>query len=43
MILDDYCFSETYRPQKNAWDKFADEKGFKILSLPTGQGLFIKT
>ncbi len=43
VILDDYCFSETYRPQKNAWDKFADEKGFRILSLPTGQGLFIKT
>ena len=42
VILDDYCYSETYRPQKNAWDKFAKEKGFKILSLPTGQGLFLK-
>lgn len=42
VILDDYCYSEIYRPQKDAWDKFADEKGFKILSLPTGQGLFLK-
>lgn len=42
VILDDYCFSETFRPQKDAWDKFADEKGFEILSLPTGQGLFLK-
>ena len=42
VILDDYCYSETYRPQKDAWDKFANEKGFQILSLPTGQGLFLK-
>lgn len=42
IILDDYCYSEIYRPQKDAWDEFANEKGFKILSLPTGQGLFLK-
>ena len=42
VILDDYCFSEVYRPQKDAWDKFANKKGFKILSLPTGQGFFLK-
>lgn len=42
IILDDYCYSETFRPQKDAWDKFASEKGFRILSLPTGQGLFLK-
>lgn len=42
VILDDYCFSETFRPQKDAWDKFANEMGFEILSLPTGQGLFLK-
>ena len=42
VILDDYSYSETFRPQKNAWDEFANEMGFKILSLPTGQGLFLK-
>lgn len=42
VILDDYSYSEIFRPQKDAWDKFANEKGFKILSLPTGQGLFLK-
>jgi hypothetical protein len=42
VILDDYCFSETYRTQKDAWDEFAKEKGFAILSLPTGQGFFLK-
>ena len=42
VILDDYCNSELYRDQKNSWDKFIEEKGMKILSLPTGQGLFFK-
>lgn len=42
IILDDYCYAETYRPQKDSWDKFAKKKGFEILSLPTGQGLFLK-
>ena len=42
VILDDYCYSEKYRSQKDGWDRFANSKGFKILSLPTGQGLFFK-
>jgi O-methyltransferase len=42
VILDDYCYSELYRDQKNSWDKFIRKKGTKILSLPTGQGLFFK-
>ena len=42
VLLDDYAYSETFRPQKDAWDKFANERGFEILSLPTGQGLFFK-
>ena len=42
VILDDYCYSELYRSQKDGWDNFAKSKGFKILSLPTGQGLFFK-
>lgn len=42
VILDDYCYSEKYVTQRTEWDKFASEKGFKILCLPTGQGLIIK-
>jgi len=42
VILDDYCYSELYRDQKNSWDEFIKEKSMKILSLPTGQGLFFK-
>ena len=42
VILDDYCYSEHYRSQKDGWDKLANTMGFKILSLPTGQGLFFK-
>lgn len=40
-LLDDYAYV-TYEDQKKAFDKFAVEKGIKILSLPTGQGLYIK-
>ncbi len=42
VILDDYCYSELYREQKNSWDKFIKEKNMTILSLPTGQGVFFK-
>jgi hypothetical protein len=42
VILDDYCYSDKYINQRLEWDKFAKEKGFQILSLPTGQGLIIK-
>lgn len=42
VILDDYCYSDKYIMQRMEWDKFAAEKGFKILSMPTGQGLIIK-
>jgi O-methyltransferase len=41
IVLDDYGWLE-YFPQKEAWDQFAQEKGVKILNLPTGQGLIIK-
>jgi hypothetical protein len=40
-ILDDYAYVG-YEDQKQAFDKFANDKGIKILSLPTGQGLYIK-
>jgi len=41
VLLDDYAYYG-YEPQKKAFDQFAAQKGFSILSLPTGQGLFIK-
>lgn len=42
VILDDYCYSDKYVNQRKEWDKFALEKEFKILCLPSGQGLIIK-
>lgn len=41
MLLDDYGFG-AHIEQKQAFDKFAAEKGVAILSLPTGQGMLIK-
>jgi len=43
VLLDDYAYSESYRRQKQAFDSVAEELKFHILSLPTGQGLVIKT
>ena len=42
IILDDYCYDELFREQKNAWDSFIKTKNNTILSLPTGQGIFFK-
>ena len=42
ILLDDYAY-HGYHHQKYAMDKLAEEKGFSIASLPTGQGLIIKT
>ena len=41
LLLDDYAYYG-YLSQKIAMDQFAQEKGIKILSLPTGQGLLVK-
>jgi hypothetical protein len=41
VLLDDYAYYG-YFSQKLAMDQFAQEKGIKILSLPTGQGLVMK-
>lgn len=41
MMLDDYGWVH-HRYQKEAFDRFAAERGVKILNLPTGQGLLIK-
>jgi len=42
ILLDDYATNDGFKEQKMSWDKFAKEKNFEILTLPTGQGLIIK-
>lgn len=42
LILDDYEWSGIYRPQKLAEDKWFDAKRYRVMPLPTGQGLIIK-
>jgi len=42
VLLDDYATNDSFQEQKKGWDKFAKEKNFEILTLPTGQGLIIK-
>jgi hypothetical protein len=41
VVLDDYAYV-TCELQYEAHNKWADEKGIKILTLPTGQGLIVK-
>lgn len=41
VIFDDYGWSGSIM-QKNAHDAFAESKGLKILTMPTGQGILIK-
>ncbi len=42
VILDDYEWSGVYRPQKLAEDEWFDKRGYRVMPLPTGQGLVIK-
>jgi hypothetical protein len=42
VLLDDYAYNG-YRHQKVEIDKFARQEGIAIASLPTGQGLIVKT
>jgi len=42
ILLDDYAYSG-FSDQKKAMDKWADKIGVNILSLPTGQGMLVKT
>ncbi|ATE64041.1 hypothetical protein COO09_21410 [Rhizorhabdus dicambivorans] len=41
MVLDDYGWL-AYRAQKHAEDDWLGRRGYKVLELPTGQGLVIK-
>lgn len=42
IILDDYGYANAHASQKAKHDEFAKNKGVKILTLPTCQGLIIK-
>jgi hypothetical protein len=42
VLLDDYGWTP-YRPQKDTLDEFARREGVEILTVPTGQGLLIKS
>ena len=41
IVFDDYGW-DGYRDQKDAADAFLGERGYRVLELPTGQGLVIK-
>ena len=41
IVLDDYGWL-AYRAQKEAEDTFFEERGYRVLELPTGQGLIVK-
>lgn len=41
VVLDDYGW-QGHEPQKQGFDDFAQHRGCRVLSLPTGQGLIIK-
>ena len=42
ILLDDYNY-KGYEPQRKAWNAFAARHDVPILSLPTGQGLIVKS
>jgi len=41
MVLDDYGWLG-YRAQKLAEDPWLEKRGYRVLELPTGQGLLVK-
>jgi O-methyltransferase len=42
IILDDYEWAGVYRPQKLAEDPWFEARGYRVMPLPTGQGLVFK-
>ena len=42
LILDDYEWAGVYRRQKLAEDQWFEERSYRVMPLPTGQGLVIK-
>ena len=43
VLLDDYAYSESYRPSKTAIDALGIAMRFQVLTMPTGQGVIIKS
>ncbi len=43
VLLDDYAYSESYRAQKEAFDALGRELGFSVLTMPTGQGMIVRS
>lgn len=42
IIFDDYEWSGIYRPQKAAEDAWLEQRDYRVMPLPTGQGLVLK-
>lgn len=42
IVLDDYEWSGIYRPQKIQEDEWFDASNYRVVPLPTGQGMLIK-
>lgn len=42
IILDDYEWAGVYRAQKIAEDEWFDKRNYRVIPLPTGQGLVLK-
>ena len=42
IILDDYEWAGIYRAQKQAEDPWFERRGYRVIPLPTGQGLVVK-
>jgi O-methyltransferase len=42
VILDDYEWADIYRAQKLAEDPWFEARGYRVMPLPTGQGLVLK-
>lgn len=42
VLFDDYAYGEQFRAQKDSMDRYVKQKGYPILTLPTGQGMLIK-
>lgn len=42
LILDDYEWAGSYRTQKQAEDPWFEKRGYRVMPLPTGQGIVVK-
>lgn len=42
LILDDYEWAGVYRQQKLEEDRWFDARGYRVMPIPTGQGLLLK-